>query len=548
MPQPIGPLRAWCSHLLLVVIGITMLLPFMWMVATSLKGEAEVFQHTLLPTAVTLGEEGDALLTRDGHPLQAAEGLPDGGWSRGAALHVRRGSPMQQGGKGDRARLPDGTALTDDLGLPVALGNLTFDARLLASLGGQARMRDPRVFDRFAEPVLIATDFTAPGFSAADNAAAAEAWFCRGPGRYRAPGAWAALVRTRFGGRQPLMLTPALADAWATFSGKALPLTIVGVPLINHHPQPTSSFYQFKNVSWGRPGEPVRDKTLPAVLCQDDGVAVRFTPAFPVFRTVDDPLQDAAGRDLLAFVGDESEPRTVRGGELRLTRRLRLMWSNYQTVLTDPQIKLTLFAWNSLFIAVAVVALQVLTSSLAAFAFSRLTWPGRDWMFAAYLGTLMIPGAITMIPNYLILQQLGGLNSFWGLIVPGAASAYGTFMLRQFMLTLPKGLEEAAAIDGAGPLRVWWDIVMPLSKPAVITLAIFTFAGTWSSFTWPLIVGPDEAVRVLPVALAGFSAAQSTSYTLLMAASLIALSPMLILFIVGQKYFVAGIQLGGVKG
>jgi multiple sugar transport system permease protein len=160
----------------------------------------------------------------------------------------------------------------------------------------------------------------------------------------------------------------------------------------------------------------------------------------------------------------------------------------------------------------------------------------------------MVPGAITMIPNYLILQQLGWLNTFIGLIIPGAASAYGTFMLRQYMLTLPKGLEEAARIDGASLLRVWWDIVLPLCKPAMITLAIFTFTGTWTSFTWPLIVAPDERVRVLPVALQYFSSGQSTAYTLLMAASLIMMLPMLILFVFGQKYFVRGIQLGGVKG
>jgi ABC-type glycerol-3-phosphate transport system permease component len=160
----------------------------------------------------------------------------------------------------------------------------------------------------------------------------------------------------------------------------------------------------------------------------------------------------------------------------------------------------------------------------------------------------MIPGAVTMIPNYLILQQLGWLNSFFGLIVPAAASAYGTFMLRQYMLTLPKGLEEAARIDGAGLLRVWWDVVLPLCKPAMITLAIFTFAGAWGAFTWPLIIAPDESVRVLPVALKNFSGTQSTSYTLLMAASLIMMLPMLILFVFGQKYFVKGIQLGGVKG
>lgn len=534
------------SHTFLLAFGATMLLPFLWMLSTSLKSDAEVFARNPLPVATSLGEEGTALVTTAGKPLVAAVQAADGTWTRGEPLRVRLGNPVQEGAKGDRARTPTGENLSDDIGQPVQLGNVLYDAQRLAEWGGLARFRDSRVFVKYAEPVTVDAAFTAPGFDAAANEAAAERWFCQTPGRYA--GGWAKLRATRFGDRVPLMVTPELYRDWAPRSGKAEPLSIGGVNVPNRHPRPVTEFYQFKNVTWGQPGEPVRDLTLPAVLCQADGTAVRYEPAFPVFRTADDPLKADERTDLLAFVGDEPAPRSVLGSEIALSQRFRLVWSNYQAVLTDPNVKMTLFAWNSLFIAVCVVVLQVLTCSLAAFAFSRIEWPGRDTIFLLYLGTLMVPGAVTMIPNYLILQHLGWLNSFFGLIIPAAASAYGTFMLRQYMLTLPKGLEEAARIDGAGLLRVWWDIVLPLCKPAIITLAIFTFSGAWGSFTWPLIIAPDEGVRVLPVALKNFSSGQSTAYTLLMAASLIMMLPMLILFIFGQKYFVKGIQLGGVKG
>jgi len=534
------------SHAFLLAFGATMLIPFLWMLATSLKGDAEVFARNQIPEATSLGEEGTALVTTDGRPLSAAIKAADGSWTRGEALRVRLGNPVQEGAKGDRARTPSGENLSDDIGQPVQLGNVLYDTRRLEEWGGLARFRDSRVFVKYAEPVTVDADFTAPGFDAKANEAAAERWFCERPGRYA--GGWAKLRETRFGGRVPLMVTSELYRDWAPLSGKAEPLTIGGVSVPNRHPRPVTGFYQFKNVTWGQPGEPVRDLTLPAVLCQGDGTAVRYAPAFPIFRTADDPLKADERTDLTAFVGDEAAPRSVLGSEVALSTRFRLVWSNYQAVLTDPNVKMTLFAWNSLFIAVCVVVLQVLTCSLAAFAFSRIEWPGRDTIFLLYLGTLMVPGAVTMIPNYLILQHIGWLNSFFGLIIPAAASAYGTFMLRQYMLTLPKGLEEAARIDGAGLLRVWWDIVLPLCKPAIITLAIFTFSGAWGAFTWPLIIAPDEGVRVLPVALKNFSSGQSTAYTLLMAASLIMMLPMLILFIFGQKYFVKGIQLGGVKG
>jgi len=367
----------------------------------------------------------------------------------------------------------------------------------------------------------------------------ARAWFVR----YEAT--WEEMVAKRWDGMVPLMLNEDMRREWATKSGKAEPLTVGGTVVVRPG---GGEPYQFKDCSWNEVGEPIRDNNIPTVVVDDRGLPVAWDPPFPMLKTEEDPLKGLDGQDLMVFVGAEPEARAVRGAELQLERHIRLLFSNYQTVLTDPQIRMSLFAWNSLFVAVCVVALQVLTSSLAAFAFSRIEWPGRDKVFIAYLATLMIPGVVTQIPNYLILQKLHWLNTFYCLIVPAAASAYGTFMLRQYMLTLPKGIEEAARIDGASLLRVWWDIVLPMSKPAVITLAIFTFVGTWQSFTWPLIVAPDEAVRVMPVALQQFQSSRGTSYNLLMGGALLMMIPMVFLFIIGQKYFVKGINLGAVKG
>lgn len=538
--------RSLVSHAVLLGLGATMLLPFLWMVATSLKSESEVFQRHHLPHAVRLGRDGEPLRTHDGRPLTlAVPGTDDPGrlthsgpLVRGGPLVLRIGNPdMQQGSKGDRAHTAGGENLSDDVGLPVLNGMVMNDPARIAALGGTARLRDPRVMARYAEPVLVPRDLDDGA-----NEELARIWFSRHSAH------WEHMVAVRWKGLVPLMLSERLRDDWAAMSGRSEPAAIHGHALRDPYARGIAVHYQYKDLSWSEIGAPVRDNRVPTALVDASGTPVRYEAPFPLFRSLDDPLKGTDGRDLLVFVGDEAQPRPVLGRELAVETRMRLLWSNFQTVLADPQIKLSLFAWNSLFISVSVVILQLLTSSLAAFAFARLEWPGRDKVFLVYLATLMIPGVVTQIPSYLILQQLGWLNSFYGLIVPAAASAYGTFMLRQYMLTLPRSLEEAARIDGAGPLRIWWSITLPLCRPALITLAIFTFVATWQSFTWPLVIAPAEAVRVLPVALKNFNDDQATAYTLLMAASLVMMVPMVLLFVFGQKYFVRGIQIGAVKG
>lgn len=206
------------------------------------------------------------------------------------------------------------------------------------------------------------------------------------------------------------------------------------------------------------------------------------------------------------------------------------------------------YFFNSFFVAGWVTLLQVITSSMAAYAFSRIKWPGRDRVFLLYLGTLMIPGVVLMVPNFAITLALGMFNSYWGLIIPGAFSAYGTFLLRQFMLTIPASLDEAASIDGCGHWRIFTQIVLPLARPGLIVLAIFTFLGNYNSFFWPLILTKDDNLRTLPIGLLAFDSTYGRETPLIMAGSLMAMIPPVLLFLFLQKYLVKGIQLGAVKG
>ncbi len=206
------------------------------------------------------------------------------------------------------------------------------------------------------------------------------------------------------------------------------------------------------------------------------------------------------------------------------------------------------YYFNSLFIAGWVTFLTVLTSSMSAFAFARLKWPGREHVFRMYLATMMIPGVVTMIPNYNLMVTLHMLDSYQGLIIPGAFSAFGTFMLRQFMMSIHPAMDEAAELDGAKPWRIFWDIIMPMAKPGTITLGIFTFMGSYGSFFWPLILTKSTYLRTLPIGMLFFDSINGRQTNLIMAGSVMNIVPLIILFIVSQKFLVQGIQLGAVKG
>jgi multiple sugar transport system permease protein len=205
------------------------------------------------------------------------------------------------------------------------------------------------------------------------------------------------------------------------------------------------------------------------------------------------------------------------------------------------------YYFNSVFIAITVTIGQIVTCSMAAFAFARLQFRGRDVLFYIFLGTMMIPGQVTMIPSFMMLYWLGWIDSYAAMIVPGLASAFGTFLLRQFFMTIPRDLEDAASIDGCGRFGLLWRIILPLSKPALATLAVFTFMGVFNDFLWALIVVSSEEMRTVQLGLAIFRDRYQTDWGQLMAASVTATLPILLVFFVAQKYFIKGITLSGLK-
>ena len=206
------------------------------------------------------------------------------------------------------------------------------------------------------------------------------------------------------------------------------------------------------------------------------------------------------------------------------------------------------FYLNSIIVATCTTLLQILTASLAAFAFARLRFRGREAIFLLYLTTLMIPFQVTMIPNFILIRYLRWYDTYQALILPASFSVFSTFLLRQYFLGLPLDLDEAARMDGANSWRIWSQLIMPLSGPVLATLAIFNFQGAWNDFLWPLIVTNSEAMRTIPIGLSSFQGQYSTEWHLLMAGSVIALLPVLIIYTFGQNWFVRGITLSGMGG
>ncbi len=224
------------------------------------------------------------------------------------------------------------------------------------------------------------------------------------------------------------------------------------------------------------------------------------------------------------------------------------MWSNYAEVFETEGIQFGRWYWNSIYVAAFVTLLQVFTSSLAAFSFARLQWRWRDKAFLLYLGTMMLPWLVMMVPNYQLMIKLGIVDTYAGLIIPASFSAFGTFLLRQFMLGIPSSLDEAAEIDGANKWQLFWDVILPLARPGLITLSIFTFIGNYHSFFWPLVMMKSVHRYTLPIGLLFFDSTQGQQTNLLMAAITMSVVPMIVLFVVLQKHLVEGIQLGAVKG
>lgn len=223
-----------------------------------------------------------------------------------------------------------------------------------------------------------------------------------------------------------------------------------------------------------------------------------------------------------------------------------LTLEHYRTLF--ERLNLGRYLLNSTIIAVTVTGLSLLINSLAGYAFAKLRFKGRDRAFRILLTGLVVPVQVAMLPLFLLLRELGFINSYWGVIVPGMASIFGIFLVRQYALSIPDDLLDAARIDGADEFRIYRSIVVPSITPILATLAIWTFLNTWNDFLWPLIVLSDEARWTLPVAIANLSGEHVQDTELMMAGSVVTVLPVLGVFLVLQRYYVEGIMLGSVKG
>lgn len=221
---------------------------------------------------------------------------------------------------------------------------------------------------------------------------------------------------------------------------------------------------------------------------------------------------------------------------------------HYQAVLTRQDLQLPRWFLNSVIVSVAATALGLFISSLTAYGFARLEFPGRNLIFMGILFTLMVPGQVTLIPVFLLIRSLGWLDTYHALIWPGAASVFGVFLLRQFFLSIPKELEEAALMDGAGRFRIYWQIILPLSRAAMIALMIFTFLGSWNDLFWPLIVLNRLEMRTLPVGLTVLNGTYTQERALIMAGAVIASAPVLIFYAIFQRRIIQGVMLTGMGG
>ncbi|MBD0329570.1 MAG: carbohydrate ABC transporter permease [Thermoleophilia bacterium] len=217
---------------------------------------------------------------------------------------------------------------------------------------------------------------------------------------------------------------------------------------------------------------------------------------------------------------------------------------------------------NSAFVALSITALQLFFNSLAAYAFAKREFPGRTPIFILFLATMMIPGQVTLIPTYLVIRHMplfggndiwgqgghGWLDSYYGLILPGAVSAFGIFFLRQYMLSIPNELLDAARIDGASEFRIYWKIILPLTRPALAATGIFTFMYAWEDFFWPLIIITSPDLYTVPLGLTLYVVRNRTAWDIVMAGSVLATLPMILMFVIFQRHIIRGITLGGLKG
>jgi multiple sugar transport system permease protein len=220
-------------------------------------------------------------------------------------------------------------------------------------------------------------------------------------------------------------------------------------------------------------------------------------------------------------------------------------WQNFPNALT--QLPFARFFLNSGILALCMVVGQTFTGALGGYAFARFRFAGRSAVFASYLGLLMIPGVVLLIPRFLLIDALGGVDTIAGLVSTEVVSVWGVFMMRQFFLSLPRETEDAARIDGASEWIIFWRIALPLARPALATLALFAFIDAWKSFLWPLVVTQSMEMRTVEVGIASFHGLYYANWPYQMAAAVTALIPVLIAFLASQRFFTRGIQLTGIR-
>ncbi|CAG7648156.1 carbohydrate ABC transporter permease [Actinacidiphila bryophytorum] len=221
-------------------------------------------------------------------------------------------------------------------------------------------------------------------------------------------------------------------------------------------------------------------------------------------------------------------------------------WSNFTDIWT--QIPLATYLENSLLLSVVITFLQVLTGSFAAYGFAKMRFPGRDALFVGYIATIAVPWQAYMIPQYIIMDKLGLVNTRWSLILIQAFGAFGVFLMRQFYLTIPDEISEAARLDGLSEYGIWARIMLPLSKPALASLALLTFVNTWNDYMGPFIYLTDNNLWTVQIGLRSFIGQYDAQYAMIMAGSVISVVPILVVFLLGQRYFVRGIATTGLKG
>ena len=204
--------------------------------------------------------------------------------------------------------------------------------------------------------------------------------------------------------------------------------------------------------------------------------------------------------------------------------------------------------FSSSIVSIAVTLFSLLFNSMAGYAFAKLRFQGRERLFGLLLSALVIPAQVGMLPLFLMMKTLHLVNTYWGVIIPSLASVFGIFLIRQFMLSVPQELLEAARIDGAGEFRIYWSVILPLARPILATLAIFTFMTTWNDFMWPLIVLSGQSHYTLPVSIASLVGEHAQDVELMMAGSVVTVLPVLLLFLMLQRYYIAGLMVGSVKG